>query len=149
MTTRPSATRRQFRPWALVGYFVILGAAGVLALGYVEPHQRLTAVEARIPDFYAHASNLLISCVLVLTFSLVLLLYDGRLRHITGFALVVVAANYAYEGMLSLWNTLDLIDAHYGAIGALVSWAFFAVVARIGMAPNPSHTANSRGHSPQ
>ena len=127
--------KRRFRPWVLVGYFVILGAAGALALGYVDPESRIPAVTAVVPGFYDHASNLLLSCVLVLMYGLVRLLQGARLREVTMFALVVVAANYLYEGGLTLWNTTDLVDAHYGAVGALLGWAFFGVVARHGMAP--------------
>ncbi|NYE02413.1 hypothetical protein BJY21_003597 [Kineosphaera limosa] len=121
-----------------VGYFLIFAVAAVIAMGYTSPDSRIAGLEAAVPGFYDHASNLVLSCGLVLIYAMVRLLYGARLREITAFTLIVLAANYLYEGLLTLWNTLDLADAHYGAVGALVTWAFFAAVSRFGMKPAAS-----------
>lgn len=54
------------------------------------------------------------------------------------FALVVIACNYAYELLLPLCNVKDAVDAHYGAVGALVALAWVAAAHRWGVARGPS-----------
>lgn len=134
--TPPSKPARPvLRAWAIVGYAIIFGLAALIALGYVDRGLRVDLFDAALPGFYGHASNLALSCCLVLVYGLVRIVTGGGLTEIALFALAVIAANYGYELFLTLWNTLDLVDAHYGAAGAILTFAFIAAVHRWGLRP--------------
>lgn len=81
--------------------------AAATAIGYVEP--KLRFLDAVIPGFYAHASNLLLSLLLMLVVGLLRLLYGASLRELAVLAAVVAAANLLYEGYLTLYNTMHLV----------------------------------------
>ena len=49
------------RPWALVGYFVLVVVAAAIAIAAQDAEMRVVNVEAVLPGFYTHVSNLLIS----------------------------------------------------------------------------------------
>ncbi len=124
------------KPWAFLGYFVIFALSGIFTMGgYIDPTWRLGFIESALPGFYSHTSNLVLSACLVLFYALARLISGGRLWEIAAFTLLVVAANYVYEVFLTLWNTKDPMDAHYGAAGALITFALMAAIGRWGMRP--------------
>lgn len=134
-TARAPVERRmpRFRPWAGVAWLAVF--AGVLAIFFAwrNPEMRMVDVEALLPGFYTHTSNLLLSFALVVAYGMVRLVYRARFVELVGFGLLVVAANYGYEGLLTLWNTMDLVDAHYGAVAVALALAFLALLQRHGL----------------
>lgn len=123
------------RPWAIALYFTLFGLAAVITLATLNPQLRLVDVEAVLPGFYTHVSNLVISCALILVYGIVRLIYGAKIGEIAIFTLVVVAANYGYEGLLTLYNTKDLVDAHYGLASSVVTFALFAAIKAYGLKP--------------
>ncbi|WP_145968828.1 hypothetical protein [Ornithinimicrobium sufpigmenti] len=121
------------RPWALVSYLVLLAPVAMLGYGAYEPGIRSGLVEAAIPGIYSHASNLALSFALVLSYGLLRLLTGAELRELVLFTALVVAANYGYELWLPLFNTRDIMDARYGAGGALAALTFLVLVHRYGL----------------
>ncbi len=123
------------RPWGLTVWFalfVVLVYVVVTSTGDAEAQGPL---ESLLPGFSTHVSNLVISGALMLAYGLIRVLYGARFRELLAFALILVAANYIYEGALTLWNTKDLVDGHYGAASTLLVLAFLAAVQRFGLAP--------------
>lgn len=135
---RGFTTALTLRPWAIAAYFVVFALAGLVALGYVDRSSQIIDVEAIVPEFYAHASNVLISYGLIVTYGLLRLLCGARLREIAIFTAAVIAANYAYEMGLTLWNTKDITDAHFGALASLATFALLAAIQRRGLKRLPA-----------
>lgn len=141
-TTRKPAVR--LKSWALIAYFILLALAAVIGITWMDPASRFINLEAIIPGVYSHTSNLVLSFALVLAYGLVRILTRGTLVGTTVFAVIVVACNYGYELLLPLWNVKDPMDAHYGAIGALVALGYMALVHRYGATrATASHTMDS------
>lgn len=136
MTAPPTSDapeRLILRSWASAGYALIFTVAALIALGYVDPSLKLGFFETLLPGFYLHASNLTLSCCLVLVYGLVRIVMGAKLWEIAAFTLAVVAANYVYELFLPLWNYVDIVDAHHGAVGAVLTFLFMAAVHRWGL----------------
>lgn len=123
----------RLKPWAAAAYFVLLALFGLILISWMQPNDRIVDFNAAIPGIYAHTTNLVISNVLVLGYGLLRLVTGGSLREIAIFGLIVIACNYGYELLLTLWNVKDPIDAHYGAAGVLIAVAFLALVQRFGL----------------
>lgn len=121
------------RPWALVAYFLLFALAAGVTVGWLDPESRQIDFDLVFPEFYSHTSNLVLSTLLVLAFGMYRLFTGGRLRATVVFALIVIACNYVYELLLPLWNVKDPVDAHYGAVGALVALAWAAATHRWGV----------------
>ena len=83
------STPYALKPWAMIAYFTLLALTALAFLGWTQPGLRIVDVEVLVPGFYAHTSNLLLSCTLVLVFGLVRLLYGASLREIAAFGGVV------------------------------------------------------------
>lgn len=132
------------RPWASVGYFVIFAVAAAAGLGAYSSGVRIPAVESAVPDFYSHASNLTLSLLPMLMYGLIRLLYAARMRELLIVGLVIVAGNFIYEGLLTLWNTKDLTDAWYGTAGVLVALALLTLIRGWGLKPKAA--ADQAGH---
>lgn len=137
--TRRDKARSGLRPWAFIGYFLLVALAAAIAIATWDPDMRVVDVEALFPGFYTHVSNLLISCGLILAYGLIRLVSGAKLREVAIFTLAVIAANYIYEVFLTLYNTKDLVDAHYGAAASLVTFAFLAAVKSSGLTPAATH----------
>lgn len=136
------------RLWATAVFAVLFAAIAAAGLGAYDPAYRLPFVEATIPGFYSHASNLALSASLLLCYGMVRLLYGTRAGELAIAAGVLVAANYGYELGLTLWNTKDPVDAHYGLVGTLAAWVFLVAVGRAGLrtrtpSPPPSRPSSS------
>lgn len=131
----PHQTKAPFTiaPWALTAYFTLFALYGGIALTYVRPDIRVATIETVLPGFYSHASNVVLSGVLVMTYGLVRLLYGASAREIALFASAVVAGNYIYEVFLTLYNTRDIVDAHYGAASTAVAFGLMAMMKNFGL----------------
>lgn len=127
--------RYELNPTGIVLYFALFALAAAAGIGYVEPDLRF--FDAVIPGFYSHASNLLLSLLLILIVGLVRLLYGASLRELAVFAAVVAAANLFYEGFLTLYNTMDLVDGAYGVVGAALAFALLAAIKTRGLRRRP------------
>ena len=119
---------------------------------YWMAQNRMVDFDSVIPGFYGHASNLLISYGLIVVYGLVRLLSGGRVGEIAVFTGIVIAANYFYELVLTLWNTKDIVDAHYGAAASLATLALLAAIERWGLTttaaqPTSAHPASSTGEA--
>ncbi|MDO5698985.1 MAG: hypothetical protein Q4G51_13535 [Dermatophilus congolensis] len=136
--SRLGKTKLTLEPWALVVFFVLFGLAAAVVPGYTDPAMRLGAIEDVLPGFYSHASNLTLSYALIIVYGIVRLLAGAGLREIALFTAAVLAANDIYEGGLTLWNTKDLVDAHYGAVGSLVAFGYLVLVKRHGLRRAPA-----------
>ncbi len=126
---------QRLKPWAIAGYFTLFALNALIFLTWVSPEDRFIDFDRLVPGIYSHTTNLVISSMLVLGAGVVVLVTGLGLRRIVGFGLVVVAANYGYELLLTLWNVKDPIDAHYGAVGVLVALGFLWAVDRSGLTP--------------
>ena len=122
-------------PWATVAYFALFALYGGIALAYVSPDLRFVDIEAVLPGFHTHLSNWVLSGVLVMIYGLVRMMYGATTREIAIFTLAVIAGNYVYEVFLTLHNTKDLVDAHYGAASATATFGVMAVLRRHGLRP--------------
>ncbi|WP_134774361.1 hypothetical protein [Ornithinimicrobium flavum] len=123
------------RPWAWVVYFALFAVMANIGVGAYHPDAPLLDVEALVPGLYSHASNLVLSCLVLMLYGLVRLVYDAGVREVVVVGLVIVAANYGYELFLPLANTRDVVDAHYGALGAGLALLYLALVRRHGLKP--------------
>lgn len=115
----------------------------VIGLGYVAPDLR--AWLEFVPGLYDHASNLVLSFLLVVVYGLLRLVSGARLGEVVVFGLAIVAANYVYELFLTFANTLDPVDAHYGAAGVAAALIFLAALARHGLRRNPKASRSGEG----
>ena len=105
------------------------------AVGYIDPEMRVVDLDQAIPGFYGHASNVLISYALIVVYGLIRLVMGAGLRELAIVTAVVIAANYFYEAALTLWNTKDLADAHWGAVSSLLTFALLAAIKLYGLKP--------------
>lgn len=139
----------QPRPWAIVAYLVVFVPAALIATTYTNPQTRPIDLDAVIPGFYSHASNLLLSYGVIVSYGLFRLVYGAGLREVAIVTAVVIAANYVYEVGLTLWNTRDIVDAHYGAVASLLTFALLAAIKLYGLKPSDrkERTAESSGQS--
>jgi glycopeptide antibiotics resistance protein len=129
------STPYALKPWAMIAYFTLLALTALAFLGWTQPGLRIVDVEVLVPGFYAHTSNLLLSCTLVLVFGLVRLLYGASLWESAAFGGVVIACNFSYELFLTLFNTRDVTDAYFGTLGVVVALGFVALLKRRGLRP--------------
>ncbi|MFK5584366.1 hypothetical protein [Serinicoccus sp. LYQ131] len=127
------------RPWALISYLALIVPLALLGYGAYEPEIRLTRVEAAAPGLYSHTSNLALSFALVLSYGFARVLTGATMRELAIVAGLIVAANYGYELWLPLFNTRDVVDAHYGASGAIAALAFVALVKQHGLRETVRH----------
>ena len=72
------STPYALKPWAMIAYFTLLALTALAFLGWTQPGLRIVDVEVLVPGFYAHTSNLLLACTLVLVFGLVRLWLTSR-----------------------------------------------------------------------
>lgn len=131
------------KPWAFVVYFLVFALAGLAAVGYIDPEMRVVDLDQAIPGFYGHASNVLISYALIVVYGLIRLVMGAGLRELAIVTAVVIAANYFYEAALTLWNTKDLADAHWGAVSSLLTFALLAAIKLYGLKPATVATPGS------
>jgi hypothetical protein len=141
MARGSKTTYYKFVPWASVATLLLIAVSGAIAIGYTAPGTRAAGIETMLPGFYSHTSNVLISFGLVMTFGLLRLLYGARIAELAIFTAVVVISNYAYEMFLTLFNTKDIVDAHYGTVAALVAFALLAAIRRFGLRPSTPKSA--------
>ncbi len=141
-----SAATFALKPWAFVVYSLVFAMAGLAAVGYVDSEMRLGGFDGLVPGFYDHASNVLISYAIIVVYGLVRLVMGAKLRELAVLTGVMVAANYFYEVGLTLWNTKDPADAHWGAASSLLTLALLAAIHRFGLKPavSASVTAETR-----
>lgn len=116
------------RPWAMVAYFVLFIPGAAIAVASTNPDMRVLGIDAVLPEFYTHTTNLLLSLMGVLGYGFFRLLYGATIRELAIVTGVMIGANYAYELFLTLWNTRDIIDAHYGLAGSLLAFAYLTSV---------------------
>jgi hypothetical protein len=125
----------ELKPWAFVVYSLVFGIAGLAAVGYVDPEMRLAGFDGLVFGFYGHASNVLISYAVIVVYGTIRLVMGAKICELAVATGVIVAANYVYEVGLTLWNTKDLADAHWGAASSLLTLALLAAIHRFGVKP--------------
>lgn len=128
---------------ASVAFFAVFALVGALGLGAYQPIFRIESVSSVVPDIYRHTSNLVLSAFLLLGYGIIRVLYAGPLRSIFVVALLVIVGNYGYELALPLWNTKDVVDAHYGAVGAVLAVVYLTGVRHFGLRSNPKHPSQT------
>ena len=78
---------------------------------------------------------MLISYAVIVVYGTIRLVMGAKIRELAVATGVIVAANYVYEVGLTLWNTKDLADAHWGAASSLLTLALLAAIHRFGVKP--------------
>lgn len=121
------AAQYLLRAWAITVYLGLIVLIFAVFQMWQNPEQRVVDIEALLPGFYMHTSNLLLSCVLVLLYGVLRLVYGAPLREMVAFGAVVVAANWVYEVLLTLWNARDVVDPVYGTVEAVLALGFLAL----------------------
>lgn len=83
-------------------------------------------------EINSHITNFYLSILLGMLFCFVGVQKGKRYRYCFMVGLILLLGNIIYETSLSILNTLDYIDALYGAIGVIVIWIYFFFVCKYG-----------------
>jgi hypothetical protein len=136
-----SHLRRAPKPWAALVHAALLGVSLLLLLGRKPGRFRLDSILRYVPDFYLHVSNASISCLLYLGVGYLWLMLGVPMTRVALVGVVLLAGSIAYELLLPILNTRDILDAWYGAAGVLCGFALLWIIDRWGMVPLPTDNA--------
>lgn len=114
-------------------FFVFFGIAVFLFQGRKHEWARFDFILDAMPEFYSHISNYSISYLLYAGIAYFWLMMGIPFRFITGFGILLLAANFIYELYIPILNTPDIMDACFGAIGTVVAFLFLSYVQFFGL----------------
>ena len=123
------ATALLFLLFLVANYLLFAGRrSSTLQSGWILDH---------LPGFYHHVANFSISCILYAGIGYAWLLSGTKVKSIIIFGIVIIAANFIYELVISTLNTRDLISAFYGLAGTVVGCIFLLLIRKFGLKINP------------
>ena len=129
--------KRVPKPWAGIGYLLLLIVTFALFMGRSIPTLRSQAILGVAPDFYTHVSNFSISWLLYTAIGYQWLMSGAGLKPIVWLGVVMLLANIVYELFIPLLNTRDPVDAIYGVAGTALAFLVLWIMDRYGLVPNP------------
>ncbi|GHV15296.1 hypothetical protein FACS1894219_12130 [Clostridia bacterium] len=84
-------------------------------------------------EFQSHVSNFSISLMLYVALGYYWTKTGVKFKYIAYLGVFVIIANWICETLMTFYNTLDIIDAIYGSVGAVISFIFLAVMNKYGL----------------
>ena len=118
----------------VIGHYLLLILGVLLTIG------RWLSVP--FPDFvvinqeiHSHISNFSLSMLFYLVIGYTWLLSGVKFGYVTLLGGILLVGNLVCETLMGFMNTTDIIDAVYGAVGTLVSFAYLLAAFRYGLIP--------------
>lgn len=117
-----------------ISYSLLLFIGFVLTIGrwLSVPFPDFVVINAEI---HSHISNLALSMIFYLGIGNFWLLSGVKFRVIVTLGVVILLGNLICETLMGFMNTTDIIDAVYGAVGTLISFAYLLAAYKYGLIP--------------
>ncbi len=119
-------------------FFLLLGFVLILFHGRKSDYLRSEFILGIMPSFYQHISNFSLSYLLYAGIGYFWLMMGIKFQYIIFLGIAILAANFIYELYIPILNTLDIIDAFFGAAGTVMGFLFLFLVEKIGLRKNSS-----------
>lgn len=117
-----------------IGFIVIISIGFLLTIGrwYSVIDSGCVIINAEI---HSHISNLSLSLIAYVGIGQSWLMFGMRFRFIAILGIIMIVGNFACETIMGFMNTPDIMDAIYGTIGVVISFAFLAITKKCGLIP--------------
>lgn len=115
-----------------IGFEILIGICVLLTIGrwlsvFITDFAIINA------EIHSHISNLSLSMIVYLGMGYSWILSGVKFHFTAILGLVLIAANFVCETVISFMNTPDIIDAIYGTIGITIVFVFLACTKKYGL----------------